>query len=148
MASGERVTLRTACAKLPGWPVGAVRALSTQSGQVEVDDLFAVDLAAVADTATARRGSLGRAVLVASLHRLDRHIDHAALLGDLLGRPVPRVLSEPSAARLAACTTPGPRGDAGGVDAGPGPLAGIAPAGEAVAARAGVPLPPPVSRGA
>ena len=137
MASGERVTLRTACAKLPGWPVGAVRALSTQSGQVEVDDLFAVDLAAVADTATARRGSLGRAVLVASLHRLDRHIDHAALLGDLLGRPVRCVLSEPSAARLGACTTPGARGDAVVVDVGAGTLDVIAPDGEVVAAGAG-----------
>jgi len=137
MASGERVTLRTACAKLLGWPVGAVRALSTQSGQVEVDDLFAVDLAAVADTATARRGSLGRAVLVASLHRLDRHIDHAALLGDLLGRPVRCVLSEPSAARLGACTTPGARGDAVVVDVGAGTLDVIAPDGEVVAAGAG-----------
>ena len=137
MANGERVTLRTACAKLPGWPVGAVRALSTQSGQVEVDDLFAVDLAAVADTATARRGSLGRAVLVASLHRPDRHIDHAALLGDLLGRPVRCLLSEPSAARLGACTTPGARADAVVVDVGAGTLDVIAPDGEVVAAGAG-----------
>ena len=137
MASGERVTLRTACAKLPGWPVGAVRALSTPSGQVDVDDLFAVDLAAVADTATARRGSLGRAVLVASLHRPDRHIDHAALLGDLLGRPVRCLLSEPSAARLGASTTPGARADAVVVDMGAGTLDVIAPDGEVVAAGAG-----------
>ena len=137
MSGGQRLTLRTACAKLSGWPVGAVRALSTQSGQVEVDDLFAVDLAAVADTATARRGNLGRAVLVASLQRPNRHIDHAALLGDLLGRPVRCLLGEPSAARLGACTTPGARADAVVVDVGAGTLDMIAPDGEVIAAGAG-----------
>ena len=70
MAEGKRVTLREACALLPDWPVGAVRAFSAGSGPVEVDDMFAADLGAVADAATARRGSLGRAVVAASLHRL------------------------------------------------------------------------------
>ena len=54
--------------RLAGWPAGTVSALGTAAGETPVDDLFALDLAAVADTATARRGSLGRAVLVASLH--------------------------------------------------------------------------------
>jgi hypothetical protein len=137
LAGHERVTLRAACAKLPGWPVGAVRALSTPAGQADVDDLFAVDLGAVADTATARRGSLARAVLVASLQRLDQHIDHAALLGDLLGKPVRCLLSEPSAARLGAGTTPGAGRDAVVVDVGAGTLDVIAPDGEVVAAGAG-----------
>ena len=137
LAGDQRVTLRTACAQLPGWPVGAVRALCTEAGQAEVDDLFAVDLGAVADMATARRGSLGRAALVASLHRLDQHIDHAALLGDLLGRPARCMLSEPSAARLGACTTPGARADAVVVDVGAGTLDVIAPDREVVAAGAG-----------
>ncbi|MDX6393451.1 MAG: hypothetical protein QOJ73_4514 [Streptosporangiaceae bacterium] len=137
LAGDQRITLRTACAQLPGWPVGAVRALGTEAGQAEVDDLFAVDLGAVADMATARRGSLGRAALVASLHRLDQHIDHAALLGDLLGRPARCMLSEPSAARLGARTTPGARADAVVVDVGAGTLDVIAPDSEVVAAGAG-----------
>src|SRR5262249_58498170 len=66
IADGERVALRQACARLPDWPVGAVRAF----GAAEVDDLFALDLAAVGDTAAARRGSLGRAGVAASLQRL------------------------------------------------------------------------------
>ena len=64
-AEGDRLPLRAGCARLASWPVGAVRAL----GPVEVDDLFAVDLAAAAEAATARQGSTGRAVLVASLSR-------------------------------------------------------------------------------
>jgi hypothetical protein len=67
---GGRLPLRTACAQLPGWPAGAVRAFGIGSGPSEVDDLFAVDLAAAAEAATARQGSTGRAVLVASLSRL------------------------------------------------------------------------------
>jgi Diol dehydratase reactivase ATPase-like domain/DD-reactivating factor swiveling domain len=137
LAGDQRVTLRTACAQLAGWPVGAVRALCTEAGHAEVDDLFAVDLGAVADMATARRGSLGRAALVASLHRLDQHIDHAALLGDLLGKPARCMLSEPSAARLGAGTTPGARADAVVVDVGAGTLDVIAPDREVVAAGAG-----------
>ena len=68
-ADGRRVPLRAACARLAGWPVGAVRVFGTASGEAEVDDLFAVDLAAAAEAATARQGSTGRAVLVASLGR-------------------------------------------------------------------------------
>ena len=58
--------------ELAGWPVGTVTALGTPDGETGLDDLFAVDLAAAADTATARRGSVGRAALVSSLHRLTR----------------------------------------------------------------------------
>ena len=47
------------------------RAFGSGAGlaEVEVDDLFAVDLAAAAEAATARQGGTGRAVLVASLSR-------------------------------------------------------------------------------
>src|SRR5262249_5914557 len=92
--AAERVTLRSACALVPGWPVGTVRTLCTGDSPVEVDDLFAVDLAGVADTATARRGRLGSAALVASLRRMTDGADHAAVLADLLGLPVHGVLSE------------------------------------------------------
>jgi hypothetical protein len=129
--------LRTACAELAGWPVGTVTMLGTPDGQTTLDDLFAVDLAAAADTATARRGSVGRAVLVSSLHRLSPGRDHAAMLADLLGCPVRTVLTEPAAARLGACTTPGARADAIVVDVGAGTIDVIAPDGEVVAAGAG-----------
>jgi hypothetical protein len=137
VACGRRVGLRAACAALAGWPVGAVTALGTPDGETPLDDLFAVDLAAAADTATARRGSLGRAALVSSLHRLSSGTDHAAVLAGLLGRPVRCVLSEPAAARLGACTTPGARPDAVVVDVGAGTIDVIAPDGEVVAAGAG-----------
>ena len=133
IAAGRRVPLRAACAELPGWPAGTVSAL----GETPVDDLFALDLAQVADTATARRGSTGRTVLVASLHRTGSGLDHAALLGDLLGRPVRCLVSEPAAARLGARTTPGARPGAVVVDVGAGTIDVIAPDGEVVAAGAG-----------
>jgi hypothetical protein len=135
--AAERVTLRSACALVPGWPVGAVRMLCTGDAPVEVDDLFALDLAEVADTATARRGRLGSAALVASLRRMTGGADHAAVLADLLGLPVHGMLSEPAAARLGTLTTPGARPDAVVVDLGAGTVDMIAPDGEVVAAGAG-----------
>jgi Diol dehydratase reactivase ATPase-like domain/DD-reactivating factor swiveling domain len=131
------VPLRAACAQLPGWPVGSVKALGTPAGQTLTDDLFALDLAAVADTATARRGSMGRTALVASLQRLDAHADHAGLLSSILDCPVHRLITEPAGARLGACTTPGARPDAVVVDVGAGTIDVIAPDGEVVAAGAG-----------
>jgi Diol dehydratase reactivase ATPase-like domain/DD-reactivating factor swiveling domain len=131
------VPLRAACAQLPGWPVGSVTALGTPAGQTPTDDLFALDLAAVADTATARRGSVGRTALVASVQRLDSHADHAGLLSSILDCPVRCLITEPAAARLGACTTPGARPDAVVVDVGAGTIDVIAPDGEVVAAGAG-----------
>jgi hypothetical protein len=136
-ASGQRITLRSACAQVAGWPVGTVRALGSPAGRRETDDLFALDLAQVADAATARRGSLGSAALVASLRRLSDGADHAAMLAGLLGVPVHSVLSEPAAARRGALTTPGARPDAAVVDLGAGTVDVIAVHGEVVAAGAG-----------
>jgi hypothetical protein len=140
LVDGERVALRLACAQLPDWPVGQVRAVAAGTGApgpAEVDDLFALDLAAVGDTATARRGSLGRAVLVASLQRLAAGSGHAGQLSELLGRPARCLLTEPGAARLGALTTPGARPDAAVVDVGAGTIDVIAPGTEVVAAGAG-----------
>ncbi len=137
VAHGRRIGLRAACAELAGWPVGTVTALGTPDGETSLDDLFAVDLAAAADTATARRGSVGRAALVSSLHQLSPGTDHTAVLAGLLGCPVRCVLSEPAAARVGACTTPGARSDAVVVDVGAGTIDVIAPDGEVVAAGAG-----------
>jgi hypothetical protein len=137
VADGRRVSLGAACAQAAGWPVGTVQAISDGAGETAVDDLVALDLAAVADAATARRHSVGRAALLASLHRLADDTDHAARLAELLGRPVHRPLTEPAAARLGALTTPGARADAVVVDLGAGTIDVITPDREAVAAGAG-----------
>ena len=137
VAHGRRIGLREACAELTGWPVGTITSLGTRDGETILDDLFAVDLAAAADTATARRGSVGRAALISSLHGLTPGANHAAVLAGLLDCPVRCVLSEPAAARLGACTTPGARADAIVVDVGAGTIDVIAPDGEVVAAGAG-----------
>ena len=134
-ADGERLPLRSACQYLPGWPVGAVRAF----GETEVDDLFAVDLAAAADAATARQGSTGRALLVASLSRAagPQVPSPADLLGDLLAVPVRSPASEPAAARRGALTTPGARPQAVVVDLGAGTIDVISAESDVVAAGAG-----------
>jgi hypothetical protein len=139
-AAEGRLTLRAACPQLAGWPVGAVSAFGAGPGagpgETEVDDLFAVDLAAAAAAATARQGSTGRAVLVASLSRAGEE-EAASVLRDLLGVPVVSPLSEPAAARLGALTTPGARDDAAVVDLGAGTIDVTGPGGTAVAAGAG-----------
>jgi hypothetical protein len=134
-ADGGRLPLRDACAQLPGWPVGAVRMF----GETEVDDLFAVDLAAAAEAATARQGSTGRAVLVASLSRAagPQAPSPADLLGDLLAVPVRSPASEPAAARRGALTTPGARPQAVVVDLGAGTIDVISAESDVVAAGAG-----------
>jgi hypothetical protein len=137
-AEDGRLPLRAAIPRLAGWPVGAVRAHGAGAAASEVDDLFAVDLAAAAEAATARQGSTGRAVLVASLSRTG-DAEAASVLGDLLGMTVPvhGPVSEPAAARLGALTTPGGRDDAVVVDLGAGTIDVIGPGGSVVAAGAG-----------
>ena len=137
LTAGEgRLTLRAACPRLPGWSVGAVQAYGTGTAASEVDDLFAVDLAAAAEAATARQGSTGRAVLVASLSRAGDE-NAASVLRDLLEVPVNGPVSEPAAARLGALTTPGAVDDAVVVDLGAGTVDVIGPGRSVVAAGAG-----------
>jgi Diol dehydratase reactivase ATPase-like domain/DD-reactivating factor swiveling domain len=135
-AEDGRLPLRAAIPRLAGWPVGAVQGYGTGAAASEVDDLFAVDLAAAAEAATARPGSTGRAVLVASLSRAGDE-DAASVLGDLLQVPVHGPVSEPAAARLGALTTPGGRDDAVVVDLGAGTIDVIGPGSSVVAAGAG-----------
>jgi Diol dehydratase reactivase ATPase-like domain/DD-reactivating factor swiveling domain len=158
---GKQIPLREACVLLPDWPVGAVTRYGTGPGPTSlsgvvgptllleeqrgshdhlasgVDDLFAVDLAAVADVATARRGSLGRAIVAASLDRMEAGTDHAGQLAELLGCPVSIAGTEPAAARRGALTTPGARLGAVVVDLGAGTIDVITPDDEVVAAGAG-----------
>ena len=135
-AEDGRLPLRAAIPRLAGWPVGAVHGYGTGAAASDVDDLFAVDLAAAAEAATARQGSTGRAVLVASLSRAGNE-DAASVLGDLLQVPVHGPVSEPAAARLGALTTPGGRDDAIVADLGAGTIDVIGPGGSVVAAGAG-----------
>jgi hypothetical protein len=104
-----------------------------------LDDIFTVDLAAAAEAATARRGSLGRAFLVAALHRQPPDAGSAATeLASLLGIPVTSPVTEPAAARLGAATTPGMLPGAVVADIGSGTIDAIAADGrEAVVAGAG-----------
>jgi hypothetical protein len=138
-ADGRRLPLRTACAQLAGWPVGTVRVFGSGSGRSDGDDLFAVDLAAAAEAATARTGSVGRAVLVASLHRPGhpQAVSEAEMLGELLAAPVRSLVTEPAAARIGALTTPGARGDAVVADLGAGTIDVIGSQACVVAAGAG-----------
>jgi hypothetical protein len=140
-ADGGRLALRAVCPELPAWPVGAVRGFGAgrASDETEVDDLFAVDLAAAADAATARQGSTGRALLVASLSRAadPQARSPADLLGDLLAVPVRSPASEPAAARRGALTTPGARPQAVVVDLGAGTIDVISAESDVVAAGAG-----------
>jgi hypothetical protein len=96
-----------------------------------------VELAVAAADATARRGSLGQAVVAASLYRQTAGADQAGQLSALLGRPVRCTSTEPGAARLGALTTPGARRDAVVVDVGAGTIDVILPEAEVVAAGAG-----------
>ncbi|MCW2931170.1 MAG: hypothetical protein JWM19_2132 [Actinomycetia bacterium] len=103
-----------------------------------VDDVFTVDLAAVAEAATARRGRLGRAILVAALRKEPpAEGTPAEALSALLGIPVTSPLTEPAAARLGASTTPGMLPGALVADFGAGTIDVITPDGEAVVAGAG-----------
>jgi hypothetical protein len=122
-AEDSCLPLRAACARLGGWPVGAVRAFGSgaEAAEVEVDDLFAVDLAVAAEAATARQGSTGRAILVASLSHAGEE-EAAAALGHMLDMPVSSPVTESAAARLGALTTPGARDDAVVVDLGAGTI--------------------------
>jgi len=116
LTAGEgRLPLRAACPRLAGWPVGAIQAYGTGAVASEVDDLFAVDLAAAAEAATARPGSTGRAVLVASLRRAGDE-DAASVLGDLpaaRGRGVPARAYPARAGRPGRARRPARPGPAG-----------------------------------
>ncbi len=106
------------------------------SGTEEVDDLFAVDLAAAAEAATARQGSTGQAILVAALSR-EREERAAPALAALLEVPVHSPVSEPAAARMGTLTTPGAQDSAVVADLGAGTIDVVGPGNSVVAAGGG-----------
>lgn len=120
--------------------VGAARsyALPPELRVRRVDDLWTVDLAAVASAVVARRAAAGeRPVTVAAMHVSSGWLDPAASLSGLLGIPVETAPSEAVAARAGALTTPGAPTDAVVVDLGGGTIDVVAPDGAVVAAGAG-----------
>jgi hypothetical protein len=90
----------------------------------EVDDLWAVDLTALAADAVLRPGVLrSRALAIASLVAGDDTVpDLAALVRELSGRDVELLPGEAVAARAGALTTPGASPDATVVDIGGGTI--------------------------
>ena len=138
LVDGRPMPLRAAASQSGDWAPGAVAVLAIADTTTRVDDLFAVDLTLVAEAATARRGSVGRAILVAALNG---HFAAGRLAGSelsaLLGIPVTSPVTEQAAARLGAGTTPGMAPGALVADFGAGTVDVITPDGEAVVAGAG-----------
>jgi hypothetical protein len=120
--------------------VGAARAyaLPPDCARHEVDDLWTVDLAAVAATVQARVGaSSQRPVTLAALRSSAPYADPAAALADLLDVPVRSVESEARAAWAGATSTPGVGAGSMVVDLGGGTIDTMSPGADAVAAGAG-----------
>ncbi len=104
----------------------------------DVDDLFAVDLVAVAEAVHSRTGSTaGRPVGLAALRTQDALVDPAPALERLLGVPVTTAPSEAAAARVGALTTPGAGPAAVVVDLGGGTVDAVTAERAVVAAGAG-----------
>jgi hypothetical protein len=123
----------------PPYPPGLIRSYQLPGEPARpVDDLFAVDLAALADGLTTRAGATAsRTVALAAMHAEVPYADPAPALSDLLGVPVRTAPSEAEAARLGALSTPGAPPDAVVVDLGGGTIDVITDAGERVLAGAG-----------
>ena len=115
-------------------PVGLARAYSLPPdlATYDVDDLWSVDLAAVARDVQARRGGAStRPVTLAALRASAPYTDPSAALAERLGVGVRVAASEAAPARSGALSTPGATGDTVVVDLGGGTV-------DAVSARAAV----------
>jgi len=134
-----RVPLTVGARLLRDGPVGLARAYALPPGGTaySVDDLWALDLAAVAEQVQARRaGVSGRPVSLASLRADSPYADPAEALRDRLGVPVHTVASEACAARSGALTTPGTTEETVVVDLGGGTVDTVS-TGEPVVAAGG-----------
>ena len=121
-------------------PVGGARAfaLPPDLTEHEVDDLWSVDLASVAETVQARRGGpASRPVAVAALRSAAPSTDPAGPLAELIGVPVHTVTAESAAARAGALTTPGAGPGSAVVDLGAGTIDAVVPSSAVVAAGSG-----------
>ena len=135
----RRVPLVEAARLVGTLPVGAVSAYAVPgSAGSPVDDLFAADLAAVAETVVARVGAQrSRAVALAVLSGDQPPSDPSVALAERLGIEVRCAPSEPAAARAGALTTPGAAADAVVVDVGGGTVDVVTADEHVVAAGAG-----------
>ncbi|MHB8504148.1 MAG: diol dehydratase reactivase ATPase-like domain-containing protein [Acidimicrobiales bacterium] len=140
--AGGRLALRDALAGVlepaPG-SVGRARlpGADGEPREVELADVFGLDLGALGAAASVRRHVLARrSLLVATLHA-DPVVDAAESLARELGAPVAAVPSEAAAARTGALTTPGAEAGAVVVDLGAGTADLIWPSAEVVGAGSG-----------
>ncbi|HLN06665.1 MAG TPA: diol dehydratase reactivase ATPase-like domain-containing protein [Acidimicrobiales bacterium] len=137
---GARSLFRGMVPRLAKCPPGTVTAFAApgSSSGTHVGDLWVVDLGAVADSASQRKGSLAsRAFVLAALGRRTDGDSPAARMSDLLELPVVCAPSETAAARTGALTTPGALPHALVIDIGGGTIDVIAPESEVIAAGAG-----------
>ena len=120
--------------------VGLARAygLPPEDTGHSVDDLWTVDLGAVATAVQARRGGgLSRPVSLAVLRTDAPYRDPSGALEHRLGVPVRLAPSEAAAARAGGSSTPGAADDCVVVDLGGGTIDTVSPATEVVAAGGG-----------
>jgi hypothetical protein len=103
-----------------------------------VDDLWAVDLGAVATSVQARRGTArSRPVSFSALRRDAPVLDPSAALAERLQVPVQSVSSEAAAARAGGLSTPGAIEDTVVVDLGAGTVDAVSPRSAVTAAGGG-----------
>ena len=137
---GERMPFLAGHEALHAGGVGAAGAYALPPGLVarDVDDLWTVDLGAVASAVVARRSAASeRPVTAAAMHTSVGWSDPATHLSMLLGIAVETAPSEAVAARAGALTTPGAPADAVVVDLGAGTIDVVTQDGVVVAAGAG-----------
>lgn len=140
LAGEGQVSFLTGHPRVREGRVGAATgyALPPHQALTPVDDLWTVDLGAVADSVHARRAAVrSRPVALAALHSAVSLTDPSADLSDLLGVAVSALASEAQAARVGALTTPGAGDAAVVVDLGGGTVDAVTGASAAVAAGAG-----------
>jgi hypothetical protein len=102
------------------------------------DDLFSVDLGALADSQLTRGGAVAsRTIARAALHTDAPYTDPGPALSALLEVPVHTAASEAGAARIGALSTPGAPPDAVVVDLGGGTIDVVTATGATVLAGAG-----------
>lgn len=138
--SPQREPLAERVSQLRDDLVGTVRAygLPPALSRREVDDLFAVDLASLAEAIVARAGTLGsRALALAALHADAPYLDPGPGLSERLEVPTCTAPTEAWAARQGALTTPGAQRTAMVVDIGGGTVDAAGLSGDVVAAGAG-----------
>jgi hypothetical protein len=93
---------------LPGCVSGVrLRTVPTAAEGLAVHDAFFTDLASIDNGAWLRRGTADAQGTVVALLAAEEAEDAAATLGELTGRPVLTLTSEPEAAAWGARTTPG-----------------------------------------